>query len=87
MELLKYPTPAEVTAFSTKRGGGVGQGAYSTFNVTHYCGDSDENVTANKALLCSSLGIDPTRLILPHQTHGTDLLEIDKDARKNPSRP
>lgn len=78
MELQKYSTPTGVTAFSTKRGGGVGQGAYSTFNITHYCGDSPENVAANRALLCSHLKIDDTQLILPHQTHGTDIVEIDK---------
>ncbi|MBR2607562.1 MAG: peptidoglycan editing factor PgeF [Bacteroidaceae bacterium] len=78
MELLKYPTPPGITAFSTKRHGGVGEGAYSSFNITHYCGDSHENVTANRALLCTHLGIDDTQLILPHQTHGTDIIEIDK---------
>lgn len=77
MELQKYSTPTGVTAFSTKRGGGVGQGAYSTFNITHYCGDSPENVAANRALLCCHLKIDDTQLILPHQTHGTDIVEID----------
>ena len=53
------------------RDGGVGQGAYSSFNITHYCGDSPENVAANRALLCDRLAIDDTHLILPHQTHST----------------
>ena len=79
MELLKYNTPTEITAFSTKRAGGVGRGTYSSFNITHYCGDSHQNVTANRALLCSHLKITDTQLILPHQTHGTDILEINKD--------
>lgn len=78
MELLKYNTPTEITAFSTKRAGGVGQGTYSSFNITHYCGDSHQNVTANRTLLCNHLKINDTQLILPHQTHGTDILEIDK---------
>ena len=79
MELLKYDTDANITAFSTKRQGGVSNGNYSSFNITHYCGDSPENIAANKAQLCSLLGIDESSLILPHQTHGTQLLEIDKD--------
>ena len=68
---------ASVVAFSTKRAGGVGQGAYSSFNITHYCGDSAENVAANRALLCAELGIADERLILPLQTHGTEAVEID----------
>ncbi len=76
-QLLEYNLHSDVTAFSTMRGGGVGQGAYSSFNITHYCGDSAENVAANRALLCESLLIDDTRLILPHQAHGTEALQID----------
>ena len=75
--MLKYEIDASVVAFSTKRAGGVGQGAYSSFNITHYCGDSAENVAANRALLCAELGIADERLILPLQTHGTEAVEID----------
>ena len=76
-QLLEYNLHPDVTAFSTMRGGGVGTGTYSSFNITHYCGDSPENVAANRALLCEKLSIDDTRLILPHQTHGTERLMID----------
>lgn len=78
MELLKYPTPDKIIAFSTKRSGGVSSGNYSGFNITHYCGDDAEHVAANRALLCAHLNIDDKNLILPHQTHGTDILCIDK---------
>ena len=77
MEMLEYKIDEAVAAFSTKRMGGVGQGAYSSFNITHYCGDSTENVAANRALLCAELGVEDERLILPHQTHGTEVVEID----------
>jgi YfiH family protein len=76
-QLLEYNLHPDVTAFSTMRGGGVGTGTYSSFNITHYCGDNPENVAANRALLCEKLSIDDTRLILPHQTHGTERLMID----------
>ena len=76
-QLLEYNLHPDVTAFSTMRGGGVGTGTYSSFNITHYCGDSPENVVANRALLCERLSIDDSRLILPHQTHGTEVLQID----------
>ena len=78
-QFLEYNLHPDVTAFSTKRAGGVGQGAYSSFNITHYSGDSDKNVIANRTLLCNHLKINDAQLILPHQTHGTDILEIDKE--------
>ncbi len=59
------------------RGGGVGQGTYSSFNITHYCGDAPENVSANRKLLCKELAIDDTHLILPRQTHGIETLHVD----------
>ena len=76
-QLLEYNLSSDVTAFSTMRDGGVGQGAYSSFNITHYCGDSPENVAANRALLCDRLAIEDARLVLPRQTHGTEVLHVD----------
>ena len=76
-QLLEYNLSPDVTAFSTMRDGGVGQGTYSSFNITHYCGDSPENVAANRALLCDRLAIEDARLILPRQTHGTEVLYVD----------
>ena len=75
--LLKYNLHPHVTAFSTMRDGGVGQGTYSSFNITHYCGDSPDNVSANRALLCRELSIEDSRLILPRQTHGTTTMQVD----------
>lgn len=66
-----------VRAFSTTREGGVGVGAYAGFNVTHYCGDEERAVTQARSTLCSELGIAVERLILPHQTHSSDVLCID----------
>ena len=63
-------------AFSTTREGGVGVGAYAGFNVTHYCGDDAEAVAQARCTLCSELGIAVERLVLPHQTHGSDVLCI-----------
>ena len=71
MKLLEY-TFQDVCpprAFSTPRQGGVGEGAYASFNITHYCGDSAENVRANRRILCAELGITEERLVRPRQTH------------------
>ena len=71
MNLIKYhfSDACPPCAFSTQRQGGVGKGAYGTFNITHYCGDSVENVRANRCILCEALGIADERLVLPRQTH------------------
>lgn len=78
-ELLRYDFGEGVTAFSTMRRGGVSKGAYAAFNITHYCGDDADSVSANRALLCGLLGIADDRLILPRQTHGCNLLCVDEN--------
>ena len=76
-KLLEYQFAEGVSAFSTTRKGGVGEGTYSEFNITHYCGDSAEHVAQNRQLLCNELGINDHQLFLPRQTHGKDILLID----------
>lgn len=75
--LLMYDFGDGVTAFSTTRRGGVSKGAYAAFNITHYCGDDAASVACNRVLLCTLLGIDDSRLILPRQTHGSTVLRVD----------
>ena len=75
MELLEYNIGTAARAFSTTRGGGSGN--YGGFNITHYCGDYMHHVAHCRALLCSELGITDDRLVLPRQTHGCEVLNID----------
>lgn len=77
--LYPYALDEGVTAFSTTREGGVGQDAYASFNVNPYCGDAPEAVAANRHQLCLALGADPNRLVMSHQTHGTELRHIAAD--------
>lgn len=76
MESLEYNISNEVIAFSTKRGGC--EGNYDKFNITDYCGDSVEHVAFCRKELCYKLGITDDSLILPRQTHQTNILSIDK---------
>ena len=76
MHLLKYNLSDDVIAFSTKRGGG--EGCYDAFNITHYCGDKEEHVAACREELCGELNIEDDNLILPRQTHETNIINIDK---------
>lgn len=76
-DLLEYPLAQNVRAFSTRRSGGVGQEAYASFNITHYCGDLPDNVSLHRRALCEELGIADAALHLPWQTHGTEVMKID----------
>lgn len=76
MKLTFYDICPDVTAFSTTRHGGVSRGEYAEFNVNHYCGDDESDVAANRKALCDRLGITPSQLVYPHQTHGTVVRQI-----------
>ncbi len=77
--LVRYRFGDAVTAFSTTRLGGFSTGNYGEFNINPYCGDSPDAVAKNRAALCSTLGIEDERLILPHQNHGTEVRRIAGD--------
>lgn len=85
-QLLEYPLHADVRAFSTRRDGGVGQGSYATFNLTHYCGDHPHNVARHRAALCHVLGIADEALHLPYQTHGNRVMKIDEAFLRLPAQ-
>lgn len=78
-ELHLYNISHGVTAFSTTRHGGASHGNYGEFNINEYCGDNPECVAANRKALADALGIDPRRIIMPHQTHGAEVRQIAED--------
>ena len=67
-----------VVAFSSTRHGGYSEGRYGEFNINHYCGDSEETISRNRALLCQMLGIDNQHLVMPHQVHQTKVVVVDE---------
>lgn len=77
-QLLKYEFNDELKAFSTTRDGGVSKGAYASFNINHYCGDSETDIKQNRRLLCDELHITDDVLIMPHQVHDTEIQVIDQ---------
>ncbi len=77
--LNHYALDDDVVAFSTTRRGGVSEDRYASFNITHYCGDNSEHVMQNKKLLAEVLRISPQDIILPRQTHQTNILHVDAD--------
>ncbi len=69
----------EVYAFSTYRYGGVSTGAYASLNCTPYVGDDPQCVRQNQEILLNVLPHRPRELVIPWQTHGTDILTVDED--------
>lgn len=77
--ILHYYNLAKgITAFSTTRRGGFSAGSYGEFNINRFCGDDAEAIARNRSLLCSELGISDSRLIMPHQVHGTGIAQIGR---------
>lgn len=74
--MKSYPN---IFCFSTTRHGGCSEGNYGSFNCTHYCGDKPEHVKANREVLCSLLPQLPTSLVIPRQTHGTEVRLVTPD--------
>ena len=77
-ELLTYDLGQGACAFSTERRGGYSEGAYASFNANAYCGDDERMVRLNRDLLCEALGLETSRLIIPHQIHGARVRRIDE---------
>lgn len=76
-ELHFYHIGEGVKAFSSTRHGGYSKGSYGEFNINHYCGDSEEAIKQNRALLCQMLGIEDDCLLMPHQVHQTEIVAVD----------
>ena len=68
----------EIAHFCTCRQGGVSMGNYATFNLSPFSGDNPVHLEVNHQLLCQKLGIEPSKLIIPYQTHGTEIRIIDQ---------
>lgn len=83
---MKIPDPLKTPlmsiggyrAWSTERGIFPDQWdrPYDGFNLCHYTGDSAAHIAACRRQLAGELGIDPGRLIIPRQTHSTEILTI-----------
>jgi polyphenol oxidase len=68
----------EITHFCTDRKGGISVGNYTSFNLSPFSGDDRAHFEENKRILCKKIGIETNHLIIPYQTHGTEIREIDE---------
>ncbi len=78
-----------VNHFVSSRNGGVSKDSYRSMNLSYATDDSSQNITINRNIIASSMGISPERLIFPMQTHSENILcitgaflEQDEEVRK-----
>ncbi len=69
----------EIAHFCTTRNGGVSKGNFSSFNITPYSGDDNDNYLQNLQILSAETNIPTENFIFPCQTHEDNVLIIDKD--------
>ncbi len=65
--------------FSTTRTGGVSHGAYGSLNTGNFSDDSPLNIHENRKIIARMFYMETEEFIIPHQTHGTRVLTVDKD--------
>ncbi len=59
----------------TTRHGGVSTGVYASLNFGLHREDNPENVAKNHDIMAKSIGYDPKKLVMSHQTH-TDIVRV-----------
>ena len=64
-----------IIAFTTTRGG-ESTDPYGRFSLCHYTGDTAEHVAACRRTLADRLSIEPERLVVPRQTHSSNVAVI-----------
>jgi YfiH family protein len=73
-ELLHWHAPGPYAVAFTTRHGGVSAGPYASLNLGLKTDDEPANVQANRRDVVEQLGLDPERLALNVQQHGTRVL-------------
>ena len=67
-----------VEHFFTTRKGGVSKVAFSSLNLGNYSDDSPMAIYENRQILARMWYMEISDFIIPHQTHGSEVLVIDE---------
>ena len=76
LDLIEVATGAPARVVFTTRRGGVSTEGFAGLNLGTDRDDPDERVRANRARLCAALGIDPARVAMGRQVHGSGVREV-----------
>lgn len=80
LTINRYPSSDNIIAFSTERGPFADIGSpYSGFSLCNYTGDAQEHIRECRDAVSRYLGIADWRLMVPHQTHSTNVVVVDVD--------
>lgn len=63
--------------FFTTRAGGVSGGAYDSWNMGNFSDDDPVNISRNRNILAQMFFMELSDFIIPHQTHGAEVIKID----------
>ena len=74
-----YDINHDIIAFSTERGCQDPTLPYDGFNITYYTDDDAKHIANCRRMLCTVLGINNERLILPRQVHDTKIAEVTEE--------
>ena len=72
--MIALDLPGGRVAFSTRRGG-VSEGPYRALNLGILTDDDPQRVTENRRRLAAAAGLEPDRVAMGWQVHGTDVKE------------
>jgi len=82
IQLLTYNNLNEhsekIAHFSSTRIGGISTGVFESLNLGEYTDDVPTNITRNRELLASELGIPSTHIFNAHQVHGIAVKFVDE---------
>lgn len=67
-----------IAHFTTTRAGGVSNGAFSSFNMGNFSDDDPLMIRENRLILARMFYTELENFIIPHQTHGTTVLTVDR---------
>lgn len=68
----------DIAHFCSTRNGGVSVGNYASNNLSPFSGDNLNHFSVNQSRLIEILGANCHDIVIPFQTHGTEVIEIDE---------
>lgn len=77
LQFSLFAKEPNVVHFSTTRVGGVSDGTFSSLNLGNFSDDNPLNIVENRTILARMFYKSPEEFIIPHQTHGCQVLLID----------
>jgi len=78
------PVDGPCMAVFTTRIGGVGRAPYAALNLAGTVDEAPGAVHANRQAVCTALGLDPARVVVGTQVHGTRVRHVGPDELPSP---